>query len=80
MIYTPDNTSKVGNPVSVFDGNGNEIKHVIMADTWTEEVTTIEVNTIGEPLLENDKLKTITMRYPGMTVSNILTKGAEQDE
>ncbi len=80
MIYTADNTSRVGNPVSVFDADGNEIKHVIMADTWTGEVTTIEMDSNGEPLVENNKLKTITTRYPGMTVTSILPKGAEQDE
>lgn len=44
MIYTIENTSAIGKPVKVFDGNGHEVLYPRMVNTETGEcfVSTVD--------------------------------------
>lgn len=68
MMYTVENTAAVGRPVSVFDGRGQEVEHVLSVDTCSEEVTYMVTDDDGLPVIENNKIKTLTTRIPGVMV------------
>ena len=48
MIYTVENTSAIGKPVKVFDGNGHEVLYPRMVNTVTGECFVTTVNEGGE--------------------------------
>ncbi|WP_025740918.1 hypothetical protein [Salinivibrio socompensis] len=68
MMFTVENTARIGRPVSVFDGRGQEITDVVSVDTCSEEVTFIVTDSYGLPVMENNKFKTLTKRVPGVMV------------
>lgn len=47
MIYTIENTAKIGKPVIVFDADGVEVTHCVRCDTETGEVERFEVDING---------------------------------
>ena len=69
MLYTLENTTKIGKPIKVFDGEGNHIPKALSVDTETGKVTKFKTNEDGTILVVNEETmetveETITVPLP----------------
>ena len=70
MRYTVEDTAKVGKPVRVFDGDGNELDNCTLVDTETGEVERFKVDADGNFLVHPNGKRLVreTVVVPGVTV------------
>lgn len=66
MLYTLENTAKIGKPIKVFDGEGNHIPKALSVDTETGEITKFKTNEDGTILIVDGEAlrETITVSLP----------------
>ena len=66
MLYTLENTAKIGKPVKVFDGEGNHIPKTLSVNTETGEITKFKTKEDGTVLTMDGETieETITVPLP----------------
>ena len=70
MLYTLDNTSRVGKPARVFDGDGNELDGCTWVDTDSGEVERFKVDANGLHVVHPNGKRVVreTVVVPGVRV------------
>ena len=64
MIYTMDNTVRIGKPIRVFDANDSEIMYPVWCDTKTGEVQELRTDENGGYVIEDNAVVVDTKTYP----------------
>lgn len=64
MIYDMENTYYAGNPVRVFDANGQEIRYCLECDTETGRVMQLSINEDGTYEEHNGDIVRVVKKYP----------------